>query len=100
MSCAIDGFNITLTRGDALSVRLPLSLDGNEYVLQPGDVVRFALNTADHEDEPILTKVLDGYVLTNGETYSTVVYLGINDSPENWREIPESEVPDDAEGMG
>ena len=42
----------------------------------------------------------EGYVLTNGETYSTVVYLGINDSPENWREIPESEVPDDAEGMG
>lgn len=64
MSYAIDGFNITLTRGDALSVRLPLSLDGNEYVLQQGDVVRFAINTADHEDTPILVKELDGYVLT------------------------------------
>ena len=43
----------------------------------------------------------EGYVLTNGETYSTVVYLGINDSPENWHEIPESEVPtDDTTGMG
>jgi len=43
----------------------------------------------------------EGYVLTNGEVYSTSVYLGINDSPENWREIPESEVPtDDSEGMG
>ena len=52
MSYAIDGFNITLTRGDAFSVRLPLSLDGNEYALQPGDVVRFAINTADHEDTP------------------------------------------------
>lgn len=36
----------------------------------------------------------DGYVLTNGETYSEKVYLGINDSPDNWWEIPESEVPE------
>lgn len=43
----------------------------------------------------------EGYVLTNGEVYSASVYLGINDGPENWREIPESEVPtDDSEGMG
>lgn len=34
----------------------------------------------------------EGKVLTNGETYSTKVYLGINDSPENWREVPEEEV--------
>lgn len=32
-------------------------------------------------------------VLTNGETYSTEVYLGIYDSPENWHEISASEVP-------
>ena len=37
----------------------------------------------------------NGMALTNGETYSTRVYLGINDSPDNWREIPESEVPPD-----
>ena len=46
----------------------------------------------------------DGYVLTNKpvtgadeETeyvYSYKVYLGINDSSSNWREIPESEMPD------
>lgn len=36
----------------------------------------------------------EGMVLTNGETYSTKVYLGINDSPDNWYEIPESEVPE------
>ena len=35
----------------------------------------------------------NGYVLTNGEVYSTEVYLGCNDSPDNWQEIPESEVP-------
>lgn len=32
----------------------------------------------------------DGMVLTNGETFSSVggtVYLGENDSPDNWQEI-------------
>ena len=33
-----------------------------------------------------------GMVLTNGETYSTEVYLGCNDSPENWREIKQEEI--------
>ena len=46
----------------------------------------------------------EGYVLTNKpETgadedteyvYSRKVYLGTNDSAENWREIPEGEVPE------
>ena len=31
--------------------------------------------------------------LTNGEVYSKEVYLGVNDSPENWNEINDSEVP-------
>ena len=35
----------------------------------------------------------EGYTLTNGETYSKKVYLGINDDPENWREIPDEDVP-------
>ena len=39
----------------------------------------------------------EGMVLTNGETYSTKVYLGIYDSPENWHEIPEDEVPEQVE---
>ena len=37
----------------------------------------------------------DGMTLTNGEVYSKQVYLGINDSPENWHEIPDSEVPEE-----
>lgn len=37
----------------------------------------------------------EGYTLTNGETYSKKVYLGINDSPENWHEIPDEEVPEE-----
>lgn len=35
----------------------------------------------------------EGMTLTNGETYGKEVYLGCNDSAENWREIHDSEVP-------
>ena len=48
------------------------------------------------KQETISIRVLTashGMVLTNGETYSTQVYLGIHDSPENWQEIPEADVP-------
>jgi hypothetical protein len=41
-----------------------------------------------------IIKAKEGMVLTNGEVYSSVggsVYLGINDSPDNWREITEEE---------
>ena len=37
----------------------------------------------------------EGYTLTNGETYSKKVYLGINDDPENWYEVLDEEVPED-----
>ena len=33
----------------------------------------------------------DGMVLTNGEVYGKEIYLGINDSAENWHEITEEE---------
>ena len=33
----------------------------------------------------------DGYVYTNGETFSNVIRLGINDSADNWHEITEEE---------
>ena len=48
------------------------------------------------KQETIVIRVLtasDGMVLTNGETYSTQVYLGIHDSSDNWREIPETDIP-------
>ena len=35
----------------------------------------------------------EGMTLTNGEVYGKEIYLGVNDAPENWSEIPESEVP-------
>lgn len=36
----------------------------------------------------------DGKYLTNGETYSTKVYLGKNASPDDWWEV--DEIPDEA----
>lgn len=35
----------------------------------------------------------EGMTLTNGEVYGKEIYLGVNDAPENWSEIPDSEVP-------
>ena len=35
----------------------------------------------------------EGKTLTNGDTYSPVVYLGNEEIPENWAEINENEVP-------
>ena len=34
----------------------------------------------------------DGFVYSNGETYSNVIRLGVNDSADNWHEVPEKEV--------
>lgn len=33
----------------------------------------------------------EGMTLTNGEVFSKEVYLGVNDSPYNWQEIPDNE---------
>lgn len=33
--------------------------------------------------------------LTNGQTYSQQVWLGVRDSIENWHEVDESEVPEE-----
>ena len=60
----LDGNTIIMTRGDTVRVKFTLKMDGIPYVLQEGDVVRFAVNTADHEAEPLITKELDDYVLT------------------------------------
>lgn len=44
-------------------------------------------------ENPIHIIADEGMILTDGETYSTEVWLGKLDSPENWHEIPESEAP-------
>ena len=40
-----------------------------------------------------LTKVTasEGMMLTNGDTYSKEIYLGINDTVDNWHEITDAE---------
>lgn len=36
----------------------------------------------------------EGKVLTNGEIYSKLIYLGTQDNEENWNEIAEEDVPE------
>lgn len=38
------------------------------------------------ENQTVL-KAEEGKMLTNGDTFGTVVYLGENDSADNWHEI-------------
>lgn len=33
----------------------------------------------------------EGMTLTNGEAFGKVVYLGVNDSADNWREITDEQ---------
>lgn len=33
----------------------------------------------------------DGMTLTNGEAYGKEIFLGCNDSPDNWHEITDAE---------
>ena len=35
----------------------------------------------------------EGFTLTDGEHYSKCVYIGKNDSPDNWHETPEADIP-------
>ena len=42
------------------------------------------------DDKVLIAK--DGFVYSNGETYSNVIRLGVNDSADNWHEVPEEEV--------
>lgn len=39
----------------------------------------------------------EGKVLTNGEVYTTELYLGIRDTPQNWQEINIEEIPPEPE---
>ena len=39
----------------------------------------------------------EGKMLTDGGTYSPVVYLGKNENPDNWQEMDESEVAENEE---
>ena len=42
-------------------------------------------------EEVTVLKAREGFYLTNGDTFAKVVYLGKNDSPDNWHEVTEEE---------
>lgn len=48
-------------------------------------------------ENPIHLIADEGFILTDGETYSTEVWLGKLDSPSNWYEVPLEEVEDNGE---
>ena len=39
----------------------------------------------------IILNADEGKVLTNGQIYGVTIYLGTNDSPDNWHEITKEE---------
>lgn len=98
MGQRIDGNKITLTRGDTFRARFILAFDDVDYELQDGDEVRFAINTPDHEDIPLVEKVLDGYDLTldpedtkdlDFDTYNYDVQITFAESGDTLTYIPE-----------
>ena len=46
------------------------------------------------EQGNIILEADEGYVLTDGEVYGKKVYLADNADESVWREIPESEIPE------
>ena len=47
--------------------------------------------------EIITLEADEGNVLTNGEIYSEKIYLGKNDSADNWYEISKDQIPENDE---
>lgn len=39
----------------------------------------------------------EGKILTDGETYTNVVYLGKDENPDNWQEINEADMSEESE---
>lgn len=64
----IDGNNnITLTRGDTLTLTVGLTKDGETYTPEQGDVIRFALSKGYETDfgyELLITEVIPNATLT------------------------------------
>ena len=65
---SIDGNNnITLTRGDTLTLTVGLTKDGETYTPEQGDVIRFALSKGYETDfgyELLITEVIPNATLT------------------------------------
>lgn len=57
----IDGNDITLTRGDTLYIQITILQNGEEYVPQEGDSVRFAMKRRFNDDDSkiLINKTID-----------------------------------------
>lgn len=55
---AIDGTNITLTRGDTLFLQIALTRDGESITPAEGSEVRFAMKRKYTDAEPVLVKTI------------------------------------------
>lgn len=52
------------------------------------------------QDLMIILEPEEGCLLTDGNTYTDKVFLGINASPDDWHDIKIEEVPDDERVSG
>lgn len=65
----ISGTTITLPRGDSAWIRFPMYVmddeesEGELYTLHEGDKCYFALKGDYEDEEPVIKRLLDGYVL-------------------------------------
>lgn len=48
-----------------------------------------------HEVSVIVLEASEGMILTDGETWAEIVYLGKNDSADRWKEVPIEMKPED-----
>ena len=67
MSYSIKGTSITLTRGDTLKIQISISKpDGEPYIPDPADVIRFAVKKDYNDETPLILKVVpnDTLILT------------------------------------
>lgn len=55
----INGSTITMTRGDTLSLTVGIMQGDDEYQVQAGDVIRFAMKRFYTDSEPLIIKVID-----------------------------------------
>lgn len=52
----IDGTTITMTRGDTLSLTIGVKQGEEDYQVQEGDVIRFAMKRSYSDAEPLIVK--------------------------------------------
>ena len=60
MSCSVNGTSIFLTRGDTAYITVEMfDAEGNPYVPESGDEIKFTLKKSYLSETPLIEKVLD-----------------------------------------